>query len=264
MYSEELETLIDAALEDGELTEKEKQVLFKRAQAEGIDLDEFEMILDAKLVKLKKNNEAKDVEKSAPKSNKYGDVKKCPSCGSMVQSFQGVCPECGYAFEGLEANSSSKKLADKIDEIMKELSSRSDDAFKQTGQDGKVTLGTLSSNVLRSDQAGNAAKKRVQEVIKNFPIPNTKGDLMEFIITMKTNSQSGPFASAYFSKYTECVEKVKYLFPNDKDFAQFVSSYSKGGAFKRWWGSTSKLVKGLIIYGIIVVVALIIVAITRL
>ncbi|MDR2684954.1 MAG: hypothetical protein LBB53_06200 [Prevotellaceae bacterium] len=49
MYSEKLENLINHALADGVLTEKEKQVLFKNAEAEGIDLDEFEVILEAKL-----------------------------------------------------------------------------------------------------------------------------------------------------------------------------------------------------------------------
>lgn len=107
MYNEQLEQLIDAALVDGVLTEKEKQVLFKKAQTFGIDLDEFEMVLDAKLVKMQKAQQA------APKSNKLGDVKKCPACGAIVQSFNGVCVECGYEFSGVEANSSSKLLAKK-------------------------------------------------------------------------------------------------------------------------------------------------------
>ena len=76
MYSEKMEALIKAALADGVLTEKEKQILFKRAQAEGIDLDEFEMILDARLIELKKVQKS-----SAPKSDKFGDVRKCPACG---------------------------------------------------------------------------------------------------------------------------------------------------------------------------------------
>jgi hypothetical protein len=49
MYSEKLEKLIEFALADGVLTEKEKQALIKAAKAEGIDLDEFEMVLEAKL-----------------------------------------------------------------------------------------------------------------------------------------------------------------------------------------------------------------------
>ena len=74
MYNEKIEQLITAALADGVLTEKEKQILFKNAQAQGIDLDEFEMVLDARLVELQKSEKEK-AEKSAPKSDKYGDVR---------------------------------------------------------------------------------------------------------------------------------------------------------------------------------------------
>lgn len=49
MYNEQIEALINAALADGTLTEKEKQILFKRAESMGIDLDEFEMVLDSRL-----------------------------------------------------------------------------------------------------------------------------------------------------------------------------------------------------------------------
>jgi hypothetical protein len=49
MYSEKLEQLIEHTLADGVLTEKEKQVLIKTAEAEGVDLDEFEVVLDARL-----------------------------------------------------------------------------------------------------------------------------------------------------------------------------------------------------------------------
>jgi hypothetical protein len=49
MYSEKLENLITHALADGVLTDKKKQILFRNAEAEGIELDEFEMVLDARL-----------------------------------------------------------------------------------------------------------------------------------------------------------------------------------------------------------------------
>ena len=94
MYNETIEALIKAALADGVLTEKEKQILFKRAQEQGIDLDEFEMVLDARLVELQKEKGAK----SAPKSDKYGSVRKCPACGAIVGAFKGLCSECGFEF----------------------------------------------------------------------------------------------------------------------------------------------------------------------
>ena len=41
----ELEKLIDLALADGILTDKERAVLQKKAESLGVDQDEFEMIL---------------------------------------------------------------------------------------------------------------------------------------------------------------------------------------------------------------------------
>lgn len=58
MYNEELEQLITIALEDGVLTEKEKQVLYKKAQSLGIDRDEFEMVLNSRLAKARREKEA--------------------------------------------------------------------------------------------------------------------------------------------------------------------------------------------------------------
>ena len=89
MYNEQIESLISAALADGMLTEKEKQVLFKKAQSQGIDLDEFEMVLDARLVELEKAEKAKAAA-AAPKSNKLGDVKKCPNCGENLKEQESI------------------------------------------------------------------------------------------------------------------------------------------------------------------------------
>ena len=52
MYSKELEEIIDAALADGVLTDKERMVLHKRAQIEGVDLDELDIVLDGIFINL--------------------------------------------------------------------------------------------------------------------------------------------------------------------------------------------------------------------
>ena len=94
MYNEELEKLIDYALTDGVLTEKEKQVLFKKAETIGVDLDEFEMVLEARLFEKQKKAQLNETNTGvAPQSNKFGDVKKCPVCGGIVQSFQTQCAD---------------------------------------------------------------------------------------------------------------------------------------------------------------------------
>lgn len=187
MYNEQMENLISAALADGVLTEKEKQVLFKRAQAMGIDLDEFEMVLDARLVELKKKEakenaqyqiemeKAKAAQKSAPKSDKFGDVRKCPACGAMVESFQTRCPECGHEFSNIEANSTTLKLVAALEECNKNYQS-------------KGFFGGLS-RTFGSDK--NTIRKI--ELIKTFPIPNTKEDLIEMLTLAHANAGGSGF-----------------------------------------------------------------------
>ena len=205
MYNEQIEALISAALADGMLTEKEKQILFKKAQAQGIDLDEFEIVLDARLVELEKAEKEKAAA-SAPKSTKYGDVRKCPVCGAMVPALAGTCPECGYEFSGVDANLSSKKLADKIEQ----------EAAKW---DEKIM------KVEREDDKWQGSKEKEQampQIVKSFPIPNTKADIFEFITIAQTYflgpSTNYYLAESFWAKYQEAFYKVKHLFTNDKMF----------------------------------------------
>lgn len=208
MYNEKLEELIDAALADGVLTEKEKQVLFKKAQEMGIDLDEFEMVLDSRLVKIKKSEEEK-AQSSAPKSNKLGDVKKCPACGAIVQSYLGSCPECGYAFENIGANSSTQELARKCEAISNDLNKA---LIGATEEDQKELV------MHHPDTLANT--------IRTFSIPNTKADLFEFITysqsLMMDRSTFRKVADAYLVKYREAITKAKLLFHNDPTFQKLI------------------------------------------
>lgn len=125
LYNEKMEALISAALMDGVLTEKEKQILFKKAQEQGIDLDEFEMVLDARLVELQKAEqekaEKKAAEKSAaPKSQRATDVRKCPVCGCVVPAFAEDCPDCGHHFSSFETTAAAKELEAKINQVYAE------------------------------------------------------------------------------------------------------------------------------------------------
>ena len=106
MLTPELEQLIQYALEDGVLTDKERAVLMKKAEAAGADLDEFEMILEAKLHEAKRAAAA-----TAPKpTGKHGNVRKCPHCGAPVSGFQSSCSECGHDFSNIEAVKSANVL----------------------------------------------------------------------------------------------------------------------------------------------------------
>ena len=52
LFSERLEAMIEAALQDGVLTQKEQEVIFRRAEKEGEDLDEFKILFNARIAQL--------------------------------------------------------------------------------------------------------------------------------------------------------------------------------------------------------------------
>lgn len=172
MYNEQIENLINLALADGELTEKEKQILFKKAESQGIDLDEFEMVLDAKLFeKQKSNNPVAATAAAAPKSDKFGDVKKCPACGGIVTSFSAKCSDCGHEFSNIEANASIQKLFVLLTEL--------DNKYSKPNE--RVDLTSMFSSVMSKASNSDELINKKCELIKNFPIPNTKDDILEFL-----------------------------------------------------------------------------------
>lgn len=228
MYNEQIEQLVSAALADGILTEKEKQILFKKAQSMGIDLDEFEMVLDARLVELKKAEKEK-AEKSAPKSSKYGDVRKCPVCGALVPTLAVSCTECGYEFSGVDENLSSKKLADAIDKIQQDAALRKDALVK----DGKLRDTPLEGEhkwdvpLERAKRdIDSDAERRISQTIKGFSIPIAKADLFEFSVSLQSKV-NGRFGNDYLCKLEECILKIKTVFPNDPMFKGIVEEREK-------------------------------------
>lgn len=235
MYNEKLEALITAALADGVLTEKEKQILFKKAEAMGIDLDEFEMVLDARLVELKKKEakanqqyqlemeKAKSAQPSAPKSEKYGDVRKCPACGAIVPSMAAKCPECGYEFTNVEANSSTRLLMQKIDEIQAQYA----ELTANVDNKDESTIRTRGYQVKRQ------LNDRTAQLIQNFPIPNTREDLIEFLTLCIGNSKADsimldgndPVTPAWRKKLQQVITKVKVALPNDQQAQELIEEY---------------------------------------
>ena len=113
--------------------------------------------------------------KSAPKSTKFGDVRKCPVCGALVPALAVSCAECGYEFSGVNASSSAQKLAQQISEIRKQVK----DEF--------------------------LANEQIVSLIDTFPVPNTKNDLFDMIIFLKNRSL---FHKCQFIYIKNCTHKV--------------------------------------------------------
>ena len=242
MYNEQIEKLIEMALMDGELTEKEKQVLFKKAEAMGIDLDEFEMVLDAKLFEKKQAMQASapppptpPPAPAAPKSDKYGDVKKCPSCGAMVESFKTSCGYCGHAFTNVDANSSIERLFKMLNEAedMRVMEKQTDNPFAAIG-------GALSDALSDISGPGKVDRKKM-EIISNFPIPTTKEDMLEFLSLALPRAQKkgnfltanqpenkihNSFVNVWHAKCEQVIMKARFAMKDDKKTLEEINHYA--------------------------------------
>lgn len=196
MYSKELEELIDSVLADGVITDQERTVLRKRALACGEDPDEVMIIVDGRLAKMKKA-----ASPTTPATEKRGNIVKCPNCGAPIEAGAVKCKECGYVFTNVKANNTAKEFA-----IMLEQ------RIQKVRYDGDKT------NI-----------NKVNEFIKNYPLPTGKEDLLEFIASLDARRRSkSNYQEAYNVKYQECVTKAKTLFAGDSDVTSLLAQTEKG------------------------------------
>lgn len=207
-YSKELEAVIDAALADGVITEKERAVLHKKALLEGVDPDELDVVIEGRLAKMKR--EVDWLRPTPPKNlenEKRGNVVKCPNCGATIEAGSARCAECGYVFTNVKSNNSSEKLAAKLEELVHK-------SYKCESDRGEA----------------------MANVIRNFPVPTAKEDMIEFISSMlpKTfqttdnqNESAYYLPSAYLAKVEECILKAKVTFPDDPQLQSLIKIAEK-------------------------------------
>lgn len=98
LFSERLEALISSGLQDGVLTDQEKAVLKKRAEKDGEDWDEVEMIINSRLAEIQKTKgiqiqEPHDVQVNRKKPMELNDIKRA----LLFLSYKS-CEESDYAF----------------------------------------------------------------------------------------------------------------------------------------------------------------------
>ena len=204
----EIEKLIDLALADGQVTDKERNVILKKANELGVDADEVEMTLDGRLHQMQATQ-------TKPTKEKVGNLNTCPSCGSTVNSFQTKCSDCGHEFRNVQTNSSIKDLMIELKKIKKSN-------FKE--DDGDI-------------DEEEYFKARA-EVIRNFAIPTSKEDLIEFatksIAEFKEKEiDYDELNSAWASKAEEAISKLVVFSNNDSSLVSVITLLEKNLNFKQ-------------------------------
>lgn len=116
LIPEELEALIKEYLTDGTLTDKERQVILKKAVAMGLDRDEIDLYLDAQVQKI---DQATDAAVRQQKGH------QCPHCGAYVSQMTDKCPGCGQYITP-EATKELEEILDKLEDALVSMKSWKD------------------------------------------------------------------------------------------------------------------------------------------
>ena len=125
-----------------------------------------------------------------------GELRKCPACGELLRSFESNCPACGHELRGVKNCSSVSELARKLE--------------KATSERQRILI------------------------IKNFPVPNTREDIFEFMLLAASNFDSAYYVAhldeedisdAWLSKIEQCYQKASLSFCEYPDFRRIEDIY---------------------------------------
>lgn len=164
-----------------------------------------------------------------------GEIYKCPSCGEVLNSFTSNCPSCGYELRGTKVTNSVQELVRKLEELEgKRSTTQSCSSFLQRKLNGK-TLDVIDEQKIN--------------LIRNFPIPNSKEDIREFLIIASSNMQVQAYGSkeerfaqeaiakAWELKYNQAQKKAKISFgwlAANEEIRLINENAKKGSGWKAW------------------------------
>lgn len=152
-----------------------------------------------------------------------GKIIKCPNCGEVLESFSARCPACGMELRGTKVTNSVREFALKLEAIEAQR-----ECEKPAGIFGRVS---------QMQQISKTDEQKIS-LIKNFSVPNTKEDILEFMILATSNIDMSMYSSldtptagakamteAWNAKIKQVYAKAKNTYKSDPDFSKIQELY---------------------------------------
>ena len=156
-----------------------------------------------------------------------GELYKCPNCGDILDAYESVCETCGYERRGAKATNSIQELSRKLQEI--------------EAQRPNKKRSSILGQALTQAQLSKTDEQKI-DLIKNFPIPNAKEDIMEFAVLAIANVDPDAFSTwnnptpystaskqaisnAWLSKFEQAYQKGRLMFGNCKELENIHTVY---------------------------------------
>lgn len=175
--------------------------------------------------------EPKTRQKESPRENLSerkivyeGYIHKCPNCGEVLKAFEMNCPACGYELRGT-----------KISNVVKEFELKIEDIEAQREYEKPRGLFATAEALQRITKAD----EQKISLIKSFSVPNSKEDMLEFMILATSNINMDAYDStnatttkaekavnaAWFSKAQQVYEKARRSCSTDGTFTEIKVLY---------------------------------------
>lgn len=164
---------------------------------------------------------------STRKQEFAGKIYKCPNCGEVLKAFEINCPACGHELRGTKASSAVKEFALKLEAI-------------ELRREYEKPRGLFA--VMEAQQRVSKTDEQKISLIKSFVVPNSKEDMLEFMILATSSMNMRIYDSidtnisnisksekeinaAWFSKVQQVYEKAKRSYSKDSAFTEIKTLY---------------------------------------
>ena len=158
-------------------------------------------------------------------------ITRCPSCGAGLDSFESRCPYCGNEIRNVKLS----KAIEKFTEGLNRITSKALPEYKPKDSLLRSVIGeNIHEDEKREEFEQMVQDEREQEIatyISNYAIPNSKEDIIEFMILATTNVDlkfnSDVVKSAWANKMNQIYEKAKLTLKGN-DLERVKEIYEKG------------------------------------
>lgn len=161
---------------------------------------------------------------STRKQEFAGKIYKCPNCGEVLKAFEINCPACGHELRGAKASSAVKEFALKLEAI-------------ESRREYEKPRGLFAA--AEAQQRISKTDEQKISLIKSFSVPNSKEDMLEFMILATSSMNMRTYDSAntnisksekeinaaWFSKVQQVYEKAKRSYSTDSTFTEIKALY---------------------------------------
>ena len=176
-----------------------------------------------------------------------GKIHICPKCKAETKAFSGKCEYCDYVFRDAKSSDATSDFSAAIENV------------KHTLSDSDKSVGRSLADLFADELLISSGTKQEISVIRSYPIPNTKEDILEFMILSSTNIDPAVYAGsaqqvsqveiakAWYSKFLQAYEKAKIVFPDEPEFSTVEKIYQDKQAAIR----SAKIHRNILLWGLL-------------